>query len=177
MYGGKCYLLYETQWTTWSQASTNCQSPTTNICDGNGHPCINSATGVGRLATFENWTDYTAVTSQLSVPTSPVIVGMQCNVNPGNLSNYDPYNNCHPPASIPGNPGCTQNTGGNTYVIIGTPWNSGFIAHLSGHTATNYICEAGKIFSMLLYRVFTRSNPRIFDVRRLDFKPIFTIFI
>jgi len=164
LYGGKCYLFYETNgWISWTDADTNCQSPTTNVCDGKGHKCINSTTGVGRLATFNNWTDYITVTSQFNAPSADVIVGLQCSSG-GQLSNYDPYGYCNPPATISGNPGCTYGGSGNPDVIIGNPWNAGFAGNSpsSGSNAGAYICEAGKILQMLFSQTFNQSNPRTF---------------
>lgn len=157
-YGGKCYLLYYNASTIqWNQADARCRSPTTTGCDGGSDACI-SGTGVGRLATFDTWADYTAVTNLFDIPTENVAIGMQCS-SAGRLSNYNPYANCNPPPSIPGGPSCSQWQNG-TDVVIQSPWAGGFNGYSNGVSANYYICETSKIFSKLLLKLFYRSNLR-----------------
>lgn len=109
-------------------------------CDGNGNACINSTQGVGRLATFDNWADYNAVSSQLGGTTDYAMLGMYCSTG-GALSNYDPYGNCNPPVTIPGSPTCTQVNGYQVFLGNTNSWNN--FTGYSNYQAYGYVCEAG----------------------------------
>lgn len=142
-YGGKCYLNYYVNPSIHvTQADEKCRSPTTSGCDGSTNACI-SGTGVGRLATFNNWTDYYLVTSQFNKPIDCVALGMQCSPG-GHLTNYNPYANCNSSTVIPGSPTCSPFQNGTDAVIQGG-WNNSVTGYVPGTTVNGYLCEARKI--------------------------------
>lgn len=157
----KCYLWYSnTSLYTFNQMQTMCTNPTGTTCADNSGPCITS--GVGRMATFDTWTDYSAVSTAFNAPcTAEIQIGVGCSGTLGSNGagfSYDPFGDCAPSPIVVGSanwpiaaffptwpmkgsqPGVCSAL--NPYVTIWYSWIT-WMPNVGGDLS-NYICEAGK---------------------------------
>lgn len=159
-YQGKCYLWYSQISSTYHQedAQLKCQSITSN---STSLPCVDNpesactTSGVGRLATFESWADFSAVTSDFDNKSIAGItwIGMQCGPAANEIANLDPYGNCTPSSFLIGstawptaafvNAPITCDNVTNQLCFNGT-WNDWIAVDNNTKAITGYICEAGK---------------------------------
>lgn len=147
LYNGKCYLWYvTTPNVSHDVAKFNCGAITSVGCVASAAG-VCTTSGFGRLATFETWTDYQAVTSAMnSTGFQPTTIGMGCSKPANTIVSDDPPGQCIPhPLNMPSEwPMVTGSCTNDTCVFINSAWTD-LQAQPCTQLLNGYMCEAGKI--------------------------------
>lgn len=134
-----------------------CGNPTLSNCLDQATWCITA--GVGRLATFPTYADFSSVTSAFgTAPSSNITIGITCS-NPASAINEDPAGvTCTPSPISFGTPSWPNNViqnnqiqscvGSNSIVTIQSQWNHWVAVDPNANISLEpfgYMCEFGKI--------------------------------